>query len=425
MTRQERSWILYDVANSAYSITITAAVFPIFFKSFASQGAEAFQSTAWLGYGNSLYTLFIALIAPLLGTIADFKNYKIRFFACFVGLGVLATALLSLIGQGEWLKALLIYFASAVGFAGANIFYDSFLVDVTTKERMDFLSTAGFAFGYIGGSTVPFIISIIVITNYRVFGFAAGDQAVKAAFIMTAIWWAAFTIPFLKNVKQRFFVEPSATPVRDSFSRLWQTLKEIRKHKRVFLFLIAYFFYIDGVDTIIKMATAFGTDIGIGSNTLLIILLAVQVVAFPFALLYGRLARITSTRFMLMVGIAVYILITILAFLLPALPSPRSRTLLFWVMSMLVATSQGGIQALSRSMYGKLVPPERSAEFFGFYNIFGKFAAVMGPFLMGSITLATKDSRYGVLSLISLFIVGGLLLSRVPGTRMKPENGAP
>ena len=413
MTKQERAWIFYDVANSAYSIVITAAVFPIFFKNFAASGVETFQSTAWLGYSNSSYTLIVALFAPIIGTLADYKNFKMRFFRFFFVLGVLGTVLFAFIGEGQWLAASIIYVVSALGFAGANIFYDSFLIDVTPKARMDFMSTAGFAFGYIGGSTVPFIIGILIISNFRVFGFANSIPAVKAVFVLTAVWWAIFTLPFLRNVKQRYFIDPSAAPVRNAVKQILSTIRKIRSHRKIFLFLIAYFFYIDGVGTIIKMAAAFGTDIGIGSTTLMIILLAVQIVAFPFALLYGRLAKATSTRFMLLVGIGIYVLITILAYILPALPSPGAKVILFWVLSMLVATSQGGIQALSRSYYGKLIPPQRSAEFFGFYNIFGKFAAILGPFLMGFVTQATHSSRYGVLSLIVLFLAGGFVLTRI------------
>jgi len=410
MNKQERSWVFYDWANSAYSIAITSTIFPIFFKSVLSKGVEGYTSTAWLGYGNSIYTLVIAVLAPILGTIADYKNYKKRFFLGFFLLGVVATACLALTREGGWISALVIYIFTALGFAGANIFYDSFLVDVAPRERMDWVSTSGFAWGYIG-STIPFILGIALIMKYDIFGFSTSVPAVKISFFVTALWWFVFTIPLLKNVKQTYFIEPSRSPVGDSFRRLADTFRRIRQYRNVFIFLIAYFLYIDGVDTIIKMATAFGTDMGISANMLMIILLAVQFVAFPFALLYGKLAKVFSAKRMLFVGICVYVVITITAFFIPYFKDPKTKVMVFWIVSMLVASSQGGIQALSRSFYGKLIPKEGSAEFFGFYNIFGKFAAILGPFLMGLVTQVTKSSGVGILSIIVLFVAGGIVLT--------------
>lgn len=410
MDKQERSWVFYDWANSAYSIAITSTIFPIFFKSVLSKGVEGYTSTAWLGYGNSIYTLVIAVLAPILGTIADYKNYKKRFFLGFFLLGVVATACLALTREGGWISALVIYIFTALGFAGANIFYDSFLVDVAPRERMDWVSTSGFAWGYIG-STIPFILGIALIMKYDLLGFSTSVPAVKISFFVTALWWFVFTIPLLKNVKQTYFIEPSRSPVGDSFRRLADTFRRIRQYRNVFIFLIAYFLYIDGVDTIIKMATAFGTDMGISANMLMIILLAVQFVAFPFALLYGKLAKVFSAKRMLFVGICVYVVITITAFFIPYFKDPKTKVMVFWIVSMLVASSQGGIQALSRSFYGKLIPKEGSAEFFGFYNIFGKFAAILGPFLMGLVTQVTKSSGVGILSIIVLFVAGGIVLT--------------
>jgi MFS transporter, UMF1 family len=416
VTKQERSWILYDVANSAYSVAITAAVFPIFFKSVAAAGMAGFDSTALWGYANSLSEIVIAVLAPLLGTLGDQRNAKKRLFFGFFAMGVVSVFAFTLIGEGQWLRALLLYGASAIAWAGANIFYDSFLTDVTGPERMDWVSSAGFAYGYVG-STIPFIAGMAIIMAHKQLGFESSVPAVRIAFVITAAWWGVITIPLLRNVQQVHFVPPAPHPLRASFGRLAETFRDIRRYRNAFLFLLAYFFYIDGVDTIIRMATAFGTDIGIDSSTLLVILLVIQFVAFPFALLYGRLARATSTRFMLFVGIGVYIVIVITAFFLPLLPTSQLRLTMFWVLSLLVATSQGGIQALSRSFYGKLIPAERSAEFFGFYNIFGKFAAIMGPFLMGIFSQITRSTNTGVLSLILLFIVGAVLLTRVKEER--------
>ncbi|OQY56044.1 MAG: hypothetical protein B6245_18875 [Desulfobacteraceae bacterium 4572_88] len=228
-----------------------------------------------------------------------------------------------------------------------------------------------------------------------------------------ALWWLLFSIPLLKNVRQRYYVEPGAHPIRDSFRRLITTFREIRKYRSVFLFLVAYFFYIDGVNTIITMATAYGRDIGLGVNTLILAILMIQIVAFPFALLYGNLADRFSVRTMLYAGISVYAVITLLSFFIPALPTMQMKSTAFWILAFLVASSQGGIQALSRSFFSQLIPKERSAEFFGFYNICVKFAAITGPFLMDIISRATGDSRYGVLSILVLFIIGGTLLAKV------------
>lgn len=416
-TKKERSWILYDWANSAYSIIITTAIFPLFYESITP---ERIYVATW-GFANSGASLIIALLAPLLGTIADYRGNKKRFFSFFFAVGVASTLALALFEQGEWLPALLVYVASAIGFAGANIFYDSFLTDVSEPKRMDWVSANGFGWGYIG-SVLPFVASLLLVINSEALGFERSTSAVRLAFLITGLWWGVFAIPILKNVKQIYFVEPSPTPMRDSFKRLATTFRNIRQYRQVFLFLAAYFFYIDGVDTIIKMATPIARSMGIESNMLLIILLAIQLVAFPFAILYGKLAQRFSARKMLFVGIAVYILVVFVAFLLPSFEDLGVRTALFWVLSMLVASSQGGIQALSRSFYGKIIPPDKSAEFFGFYNIFGRFAAIIGPLLVGGFTLITGQERFGILSVLMLFIAGGALLRLVEEPAVNAEE---
>lgn len=395
---QEKSWILYDWANSAYSVVITASILPIFFKSVAKGGGlESNLADAYWGYATSLATLLIALFAPILGTIGDYRLMKGRFFRAFLLVGVIFTG--ALVMANSWPVLLILYGVTLVGFLGANLFYDAFLVDVTSTEEMDRVSTYGYALGYIGGSTIPFLLSIGLIMFGDRFGISP-VLGTKISFLITALWWAVFSLPILKNVRQIYFIEPVPHPVAVSLCRLRDTFRNIRSYKTIFLFLLAYFFYIDGVNTIIHMATVYGDTVGVGSTTLLLALLVTQIVAFPCAILYGRLARAFGNSRMIMTGIIVYIIICFLGY--------RMRTAVdFWLLALLVATSQGGIQALSRSYFAKMIPKEKANEFFGFYDVFGKFAAIMGPALFGLFSQLTGESRYGVLSVMLLFLIGG------------------
>lgn len=407
LTKLEKSWAFYDWANSAYSMTITSTIMPLYFKMVFENVGSATTSTAYWGYANSLATLILALLAPVLGTIADYIGVKKRFFVTFVLIGIAATAFLAFVPESFWLGLLVVYMLTAIGFSGANIFYDAFLVDITTKDRMDRVSTTGYALGYIG-STIPFILCMVFVIGAQMGWFPISiGMAFRLSFIITALWWGFFTMPMVKNVRQIHGIPMEPNPISNSFKRIAKTFSNIKAHKDLFTFLIAYFFYIDGVDTIIKMATSYGSDLGIDAMNLLIILLATQFVAFPFALLYGKLAEMFGCRSMLFVGIFMYIIICTYAYFLDSVVD-------FWILAMLVGTSQGGIQALSRSYFGKLVPKENANEFFGFYNIFGKFAAIMGPFLVGFVTQVTGRTNNGVFSIILLFIIGGILLMRVP-----------
>ncbi|KQL35774.1 MULTISPECIES: MFS transporter [Bacillaceae] len=414
-TKQENSWALYDWGSSAYSIIITTAVFPIFYKSSATAaGVDGADSTAYLGYTIAIFTFILAMLGPILGSIADYRGMKKKFFTFFFVLGVTFTALLAFVPYDNWLLLLICYTLAALGATGANVFYDGFIVDVTTDKRMHKVSARGYSLGYIG-STIPFLISIVIIL-------LAGKEVIplssinasRIAFLITATWWIVFSIPLFKNVQQIHFIERDGNPVIQSFKRLGNTFKEIRKYRALFLFLLAYFFYIDGVGTIISMSTAYGTDLGLDTTGLLLVLFATQVVAAPFAILFGKLAGKFSEKKMLYVGIIIYIIVCIYAVFLETIVD-------FWILAMLVATSQGGIQALSRSYFGKLVPKENSNEFFGFYNIFGKFASIMGPLLVAFTAQLTGKSNYGVFSLVVLFIIGLFILSRVP----EPKEAAP
>jgi MFS transporter, UMF1 family len=412
-TKEENSWVFYDWATSAYSIIITTAVFPLFYKAAATNaGVSAANSTAYLGYTIAIATFILAMLGPILGTIADYQGYKKRFFKFFFTLGVSATAVLAFIPSEQWLLLLICYTVAVIGASGANIFYDAFLVDVTTDDRMNRVSSRGLGMGYIG-STIPFIISIaiIILAQKEIIPITTAMGS-KIAFLITAVWWGLFAIPMFKNVHQRYYIKREPNPVVNSFKRLGKTFTEIRKYRALFLFLMAYFFYIDGVGTIISMSTAYGTDLGITSTNLLIILFVTQVVAAPFAILYGRLAERFTGKKMLYVGIIVYIIVCIYAYFL-------KTTLDFWILAMLVATSQGGIQALSRAYFAKLVPKENANEFFGFYNIFGKFASIMGPLLVGMTAQITGNSSTGVFSLVVLFVVGLIILSKVPEPKIE------
>ncbi len=405
MTKQERSWILYDWANSAYSIAITTAILPLYFKDVIAVSLAPSLSTAYWGYANAIGTLLISILAPFLGTVADYQGYKKKFFLSFMLLGTLSTGLLYFVQPGQWQLCVIIYILTALGFAGANIFYDSFITDITVPENMDWISSLGYGFGYIG-STIPFIISLLIIMNPQIIG-TDGLQATRLSFLLTASWWFVFSIPMMKNVHQNYYIDKEPRPLRGAFLRLKKTMVNISKHKSIFMFLIAYFFYIDGVDTIIKMATVYGSDVGIESKDMLVILLVSQFVAFPFAILFGKLAKRFSARTMISFAIILYVFICIFAYFM-------DTAFEFWVLTMLVMTSQGGIQALSRSFFGKMVPKENSNEFFGFYNIFGKFAAIMGPLLVGVFSQITGDSRIGILSIALLFLIGFVLFRRIP-----------
>ncbi len=411
MTREETSWILYDVGNSAFVLVMITALMPIFFKDVAAVGMAGATSTANWGFANSAASLILALLSPILGAMADYKERKKRFFLFFLFLGISFNLSLPLVGEGQWLLCLILFVIARVGWAGANIFYDAFLIDVTSRDRMDAISSKGYGYGYIG-SVIPFLIIMGII-------FSAGmddglpPQATRTCFVLVALWWLLLSLPAIKNLRQHHSIPVSPSPVFDSFSRLMRTMKEIRLYKQPFLFLVAYFFYIDGVGTIISMSTAYGRDLGFGVTFLIVVLLFIQIVAFPFALLFGRLAGVFSAKRMLMAGIGVYCLATFLAFSLPSIADNSSKIMVFWIVAFLVASSMGGIQALSRSYFGKLIPAEKSAEFFGFYNVFGKFAAIVGPFMMGVVGYITGETRWGILSILVLFILGGLLLTRV------------
>lgn len=405
-TKEEWSWIFQDWANSAYSIIITTAIFPLFYKAIAEgAGVADVDSTAYLGYSNSIATAAVALLAPILGSIADFRNFRKPMFTISTLLGILSVLAMAFIPGGQsnavWAILLILYILSSVSFGAANVFYDASLLDVTSNRRMSQVSSTGFAMGYIG-STIPFLGVILLILNVDSLPFTT-DQLTRFSFILTAVWWFVFTIPYWRNVHQRTSVEPEGHIIKSSFSKLKNTLVNVRSNRNIFLFLVAYFLYIDGVGTIIKMATSVGADIGLSGDIMIFVLMIVQVVAFPFTILYGYLSNKFGDKKMIYVGIITYIIICIFALTL-------SSEIDFFILAVLVGTAQGGIQSLSRSMFGKLVPDKKSNEYFGLYNVFGKFSSIIGTSLVGIIGQATGNTLNGVFALIALFIIGGLLL---------------
>ena len=399
-TKEEKSWIFYDWANSAFSAIVAAIILPVFFKSMAeSSGVSAVDATAYWGYATSLGTLICAVLAPFLGTLGDFRGMKKKLFTAFMLLGVVSTFLLAL--TNSWQGLLLFYVLGTLGFSGSCIYYDSFLLDVTDVSRMDRVSSVGYGLGYIGGSTIPLVVSLVLIQFGSGFGIPT-MLATKFSFILTAVWWLVFTIPMLRHVQQKHAIEPDRDMFAHTLRNMKDTLSMIVKNRSILFFVIAYFFYIDGVGTIIHMATVFGSSCGLDSMDLMVVLLVVQIVAFPFAILYGRLADKFGSRRMILFGIATYIVVCMLGFNLKKMKD-------FLLLAVLVGTAQGGIQALSRSFYGKLVPAEHASEYFGFFDVFGKFSAVIGPALFGVVAQLTGVTNYGALAVMFMFILGGAI----------------
>lgn len=421
-TKAEKSWIMYDWANSIYATNIMAAIFPIYFAMQANETGNKLY-----GFAVSAAALVVAVLAPILGAIGDFSGMKKKFFAGFLVLGLVFTAVMA--AFEDWRLMLVGFILSRIGFSGSCLFYDSFLTDVTTPERMDRVSSWGYAMGYIGGSTIPFIISIAVmlLLNQSVLSY-------KIAILIVVVWWAVFSIPFLKNVKQQYSVEDAPQALaKEAFRNAWKTFKDILKDKKILFFIIAYFFYIDGVDTIISMATNYGETLGLGAIGMILALLVTQIVAVPFSILFGNLAKKVGAMKMIAIAVCVYFVITILGFFMgfnieqaelsggDIEAALKLSSTLFWILATLVGTVQGGIQALSRSYFGQLIPPERSNEYYGFLDIFGKFSCVIGPALYAATYAATGRASLGILSIIVLFF-GGMVALFAGRKYMKAEE---
>ena len=405
--KQIISWSLYDWANSAFATTVMAGFFPIFFSSYWSDAATVQQSTFHLGLANSLEAVLVAILAPILGAIADKGSFKKRFLIFFTFMGCVMTSALWFVQSGMWELAVIFYILATVGFSGSLIFYDALLPAVASPKRVDFVSSLGYSLGYIGGGLL-FFVNVLMYLNPSWFGFVDEVAAVRAAFISVGIWWALFSLPLILFVKEPHpeHARRSRHAIRDGLHQFATTFKAIRDLKVVGLFLLAYWFYIDGVDTIIRMAVDYGTAIGFPASSLIVALLITQFVAFPSAIAYNTFGKKIGVKRALLVAITAYCFIAILGFFM-------TEVWHFYALACTIGLVQGGIQALSRSYYTRLIPTEFSAEFFGFFNMLGKFAAIIGPILIGTVTLVTGSNRLGILSIIGLFVLGGLLLWKV------------
>ena len=413
-TKQEWSWIFYDWANSIYATNIMAAIFPILYSQIAGKGTTGDHL---YGYAVSFANLLVAVLAPYLGAIADFRGMKKKLWFAFMITGVIFTAVMGV--AGNWKLMLIGFVISRIGFSGSCMFYDSFLTDVTRPERMDEVSTWGFAMGYIGGSTIPFLISIVIMIAMKM-----SELSMRIAVLIVPVWWLVFSIPFMKNVRQESWVESEPKNIaRQAWKNTIGTFRSIFRIKAIFFFLLAYFFYIDGVDTIISMATKYGDTLGLGSIGMILALVVTQVVAMPCSILFGRLSKKVGALKLITFAVVMYAFITIVGFTMGYIVDFSDRLgltaeravgisqILFWILATLVGTVQGGIQALSRSYFGQLIPPERSGEYFGFMDIFGKFACVIGPALYELFYGLTGKACFGILSIILLFILGFIFLT--------------
>lgn len=395
LTKLEKYWILYDVGNSAF-ILLVATIVPIYFNYLASLAKiSEVNYLAYWGYASSLTTLIVAIIGPVLGSIVDTKGYKKPIFTISMIIGVMGLACFSV--PKSWIIFLAVFVIAKIGYNASLIFYDSMLLDITDDKRMDYVSSQGYAWGYIG-SCVPFVVSLLFVLFYKKMGIPF-NGAMTIAFLINALWWLGMTLPLLKNYKQVNFVEKQEHPIRESFKRLGHTLSTLNEDKKVFFYLISFFFYIDGVYTIIEMATAYGSALGLNTNGLLIALLVTQIVAFPFALIFGRLSKKYPTDKLIKVCIIAYTGIALFAIQL-------DKQWEFWILAIFVGMFQGAIQALSRSYFAKIIPPQKSGEYFGLFDICGKGASFMGTTLVGLISQLTGHINYGVAMISVMFVIG-------------------
>jgi UMF1 family MFS transporter len=399
------AWALYDWANSAFATTVMVAFFPVFFKQTLAAGVAPTVSTVWLGNSNGISSLVLALTAPWLGALADKGSAHIRMLAIFTAIGVVPTALLAFVGNSDAFTGLTLFVIASIGFWGGLIFYDSMLIRVAPPGRIDSVSGFGYALGYLGGGLL-LIVNVLMFQKPQWFGLASPEQAIRASFVTVAVWWLVFAIPLLRQ-RSALATGPSiglGRAAREGFAELLRTFREVRRFRPIILFLLAYWMYIDGVNTIMKMAVDYGLALGFPASSLITAILMIQFIGFPLTWLFGMLGDRISPLLGIFVAIVVYTAVTFYAVVMTSVTE-------FYVMSAAIGCVQGAIQAMSRSYYGRLIPADRASEFFGFYNMMGKFASVLGPFLMAATAAITGNSRSAILSVAILFVAGAILLA--------------
>ncbi|MEN1970460.1 MFS transporter [Lentibacillus sp. N15] len=398
------SWMMYDFGNSAFATTIMAAVLPVFYYDVAAVGVDKSLATSYWGYSQSIAVLLVAILAPFLGAISDYSAAKKKFLRFFAYMGIVASILLAFVGEGDYLFASILLIVGTIGFSSGNIFYDAFLPEITDEETIDKVSTGGYAVGYIGGG-VLLAINILMILKYQWFGMANATVASQVSFASVGIWWFLFSLPLFRNIKEekKTAVKRDQSYIRIGITRVTTTFKDMKHYKHLLIFLLAFWMYNDGISTIIKMATIYGRDIGIDSNSLIAALLITQFVGIPCTFFFGWLAQKITAKRALYITLFTYLGIVLLGY-------SMSSALHFYLLAFAVGIVQGGAQSLSRSIYGRMVPANKHAEFFGFYGISSKFSAVFGPFLFALVGQLTGSSRLGIVSVAFFFIVGIILL---------------
>ncbi len=402
LTKMEFKWICYDMGNSAF-ILLVSTIVPIYFNSLSSSAGVAESSyLSYWSYATSISTLIVAILGPILGTFADYKDHKKRIFLCSALLGALALACFWI--PSSWIVFLTLFIVAKVAYSLSLIFYDSMLTDITTDERMDSVSSKGYAWGYIG-SVVPFIISLVFVLMYEKIGITL-NMAMIITFILNAIWWIVLTLPLAFSYKQKYFIPEQKHPIKDTFVRLGQTLSKAKEQKKIFLFLLSFFFFIDGVYTIIDMATAYGTSLGLDTTGLLLALLLTQIVAFPASLIFAILSKSKDTASLIKISIIAYFFVSLFAVQL-------DKQWEFWFLAFFVGCFQGGIQALSRSYFAKIIPENASGEYFGLFDICGKGASFLGTMLIGVVTQLTGKQNLGVGAIAIMFVIGYILFNKV------------
>lgn len=408
LSKEVISWAFYDWANSAFATTVIAGFFPIFFKSFWANSLNDTESTALLGLANSLSGFFILIFAPFLGALADITFRKKYMLVFFMLIGAGSTASFFFIYEGYWMIAVIAYILASIGFSGGNIFYDSLIIDVSNDQSRNQVSAFGYAMGYLGGG-ILFVVNVLMYLQPNIFGLASEIDAVLFSFLSVAIWWSIFTLPLIKFVKERKGEITSlslTSTVKNSFFRVINTFKEIRQYKNLFYFLVAYWLYMDGIDTVVRMALAFGSDIGLASSELIVALIITQFIGFPSTIFFGLLAERFGLKILLYIGIGIYILICFGGLVI-------STIFGFYLLAGVIGLVQGGVQSVSRAVFSKMVPDGKDSEFFGFYNLVGKSAVIFGPMMMGLVSYLFSDPRAGIISLLILFIPGLLVLRMV------------